>query len=179
MVNVGDLGYQVRELPSGAWVQLRIPAALRGEMIQVNLISSYRPSRIAPVGALSTNLQEPFIGNGYHEPLDQWGEISSTNTIKPHNLPLCDLQSSIAEDVIWQSWLPINEKSKYMELQIWYPHKTFDVKESEKGYRFQIELVVEGTHANNDIRLPSSNGSFLAVENLGNRDDAALLPIPL
>lgn len=178
-VDVGELGYQVREMPTGAWLQLRTPAALRGETIHVNLMTSYRPSSVMPVKALSGSLQKDFISNGSSEPVSQWGQTPDREFQVHHGVQLCNALPPPEEDVIWQTWIPVAEKAKYLEVQVWYPQEVLSTRAGDIGYRFQTELVSGGTYDSKASYFPGALNSSLQVEQLGGRGEGALLPIPL
>lgn len=179
LVDVGELGYQVREVPTGAWLQLRTPAALRGETIHVNLMTSYRPSSLMPVKALSGTLQKDFISNGSSEPVSQWGQTPDREFQAHQGIQLCNALPSPEEDVIWQTWIPVADRAKYLEVQVWYPQEVLSTRAGDIGYRFQFELIPGGTYDNKANHLPSAVNSSLQVERLGSRGEGALLPIPL
>lgn len=178
LVDVGELGYQMREVPTGAWLQLRTPAALRGETINVNVMSSYRPSSVMPVKALGGSLKEEFICNGSSEWVRQWGHAPDEKFQMHYGVQLCNALPPREEDVIWQTWIPVDEKAKYLEVQIWYPEATLAKREGDKGYRFQVEVVPGGAYDNQGSRLLGLANGALQVEQLGSRGDGAILPIP-
>ncbi len=179
VVKVGGLGYQVREMPTGAWLQLRTPAVLRGETICVNVITSYRPSSVMPVKALDECLQTDFISNGTSEWVSQWGKTPDEEFQSHNGARLCTALPLPEEDVIWQTWVPVSEKTMYLELQVWYPQEVLSPRDGDKGYRFQVELVAGGTFDNKANHLPGAVKDSLQVEKLGARGDGALLPVPL
>ncbi|MBC3951042.1 T6SS effector BTH_I2691 family protein [Pseudomonas folii] len=179
LTNAGDLGFRMEEIHTGAWLQLRIPAALRGTMIQVNLLNSYRPSQIMPVIALGGSLQSYFLESGFPESIGQWGHTPDKKEKLFLSIQLCKPLPQPDEDIIWQAWIPVEEKSKYVEVQIWYANEILDVKDGDRGYRFQMELLASGAQEDIEQRLPSSSDSALAVEKLGGRYDGANLLVPL
>jgi hypothetical protein len=179
LVDVGELGYQMREVPTGAWLQLRTPAALRGEAIHVNLMSTYRPSSLMPVKALGGSLKEAFIRNGASEWVRQWGQAPDEKFQMHYGVQLCNALPPQEEDVIWQTWIPVDEKAKYLEVQIWYPEASLATREGDKGYRFQVELVSGGAYDNQGSRLLGAASGALQVQHLGGRGEGAILPIPL
>ncbi|SQG00788.1 membrane protein [Paucimonas lemoignei] len=178
LVNVGDIGYQVRELPSGAWLQLRIPATLRGETIYVNSVTSYRPSQIMPVTALDGGIHEYLIDHGSPESIDNWGRTSDKKAQRIYDVEVCKVLPDSEEDIIWQAWVPIDDKAKYLELQVWYSQEALTAREDDKGYRFQVELVSGGTYDNKESRMPRAASGSLPVEKLGGRGNAAMLWVP-
>jgi len=179
LTNSGDLGFRVEEVHSGAWLQLRIPAALRGTIIKVNLLTSYRPSHMMPVIALGGSLQRYFLQYGAPESTSQWGNTPNKKAEFLRNNQLCKSLPQPGEDIIWQTWIPIGEKSKYVEVQVWYATEVLPAKKIDRGYRFQMELLADGASVDEERRLPSSSDSPLEVEKLGGRDDSAILPVPL
>lgn len=174
LINVGDLGYQLRELPIGAWLQLRISAELRGETICVNLLTSYRPARLMPVKALSGSLQKDFLSNGCSEVVGQWG-----NTPDKKFQPHYGISGTprLNEDVIWQTWIPLDERAKYLEVQVWYPEEILATRKGDRGYRFQMELAAVGMYDDRESRLLEAGSSSLEVEKLGGRGEGAILPV--
>ena len=171
----GRAGYLPREVSNGAWIQLRIPTFLRGEIIHVNLTASDRPGYVMPVEASGGSLQEHFIGYGTIETTAEWSKASDQKTQIRYNDPPYRTAPPRGEDVIWQTWIPITDNAEYLEFQVWYPTAILPVKDDDKGYRYQIELKAEGLSESNS-HTPS-DGSVLSVEGLGGRTEAAILPI--
>ncbi|WP_426142191.1 hypothetical protein [Pseudomonas sp. DWP3-1-2] len=171
----GRAGYLPREVSNGAWIQLRIPAFLRGEIIHVNLTASDRPGYVMPVKASGGSLQEHFIGYGTIETTAEWSKASDQKTQIRYNDPPSRTAPPRGEDVIWQTWIPITDNAEYLELQVWYPTAILPAKDNDKCYRYQIELKAEGLSESNS-HTPS-DGSVLSVEGFGGRTEAAILPI--
>lgn len=172
-------GSIARESQNGAWLQLLLPASVRGELAHVNLIASGRPFPGFPVEKVGDSLKNPFSGYGTVEAVTEWREASSSKTQVHWNEPPQKPKPPADEDVIWQTWVPLNESAQYLELQVWYSPETLAIRDGDKGYRFQIELVPEGQTDNSDSRVVGLNESPMIVESLGGRKDAVLLPIPL
>jgi len=177
--DVGDLGYQVREVYSGAWLQLRMPAALRGATLHMNLLSSYRPSQVMPVTALGGSLGEYLIEYGSTESIGQWGKTPESKAPAHYEISRCRALPDSNEEIIWQAWVPVDEKAKYLEVQIWYPVEILAPRSDDKGYRFQLELLPSGAYDNSESRLLGATKGSISVEKLGGRGDGVMLPIPL
>lgn len=175
-VNVGHTASVLRKVPNGAWVQLRIPAALRGEIIQVNLIASRRPGLMMPVQLLGGSLKDYFIGYGVTESVAGWEITSDQKPDMLYNDPPYRPIPSEGEDVVWQTWVPVPDNAQYLELQVWYPPTIITVRNGDKGYRFQIELDAEGASESNGHIL-GANNNVLLIEKLGGRNETANLPI--
>jgi|GEM_PF-1973139 len=174
-----DIGYLPSETQNGAWVQLRLPEAIRGEMAYVNLTASGRPFPGFPVQRVGDSLKDEFSGYGRVEAVAQWGKVSPLKSQNRFNEPQQKAIPPADEDVIWQTWVPLTESTQYLELQVWYSAQTLTIRDGDKGFRYQMELVPEGETDGSDSRVVGSNKNSLAVESLGSRADALLLPVPL
>jgi len=179
LVNAGDLGFRMDAVRTGAWLQLKVPAILRGTTIQVNLLSTYRPSQVMPVIALDGSLQKYFLEYGFPASADTWGDMPDEKPKPLLDAQLCKPLPPFDEDIVWQAWVPIHEKSKYIEVQIWYSADVFAPTKGDRGYRFQLELLKGGTHDVAESRLPGSESSSLQVEKVGGRGEGATLILPL
>ncbi|RMQ35986.1 hypothetical protein ALQ05_01050, partial [Pseudomonas amygdali pv. mori] len=51
------------------------------------------------------------------------------------------------EDLIWETWVPLDKDATYLELQIWYPSNLIHPGEEDQGYLFQMELGTRGDTA--------------------------------
>lgn len=67
--------------------------------------------------------------------------------------------------------------SQNIELQIWYPTEILASGEGDKGYRYRLELSEEGMNDQMDTRISARDSSKLVVQQLGGRNNAAVLPI--
>lgn len=168
-----------REAQNGAWVQLLLPEAIRGEVVHINLTASGRPFPGFPVERIGGSLKDSFTGYSTVEPVTQWRNVSSLKTQTYWNDPLQKTSPPADEGVVWQSWVPLNRNAEYLELQVWYSEETLAVRNGDSGYRYQIELIQEGASDNSDSRVVGSSKNSLEVESLGGRAEAALIPVPL
>lgn len=173
-----DIGYLPTEAQNGAWVQLRLPGAIRGELAHVNLTATGRPIPGFPVERVGDSLKDCFSGYGTVEAVAQWRRVSPLKTQTRFNEPPQTI-SPEDEDVIWQTWVPLTESAKYLELQVWYPKHILTIREGDQGYRYQIELTPEGESDGSESRVVGSSKNSLTVESLGGRADALQLPVPL
>jgi hypothetical protein len=174
-----DIGYLPTETQNGAWVQLRFPGAIRGELVHVNLTASGRPFPGFPVEKVGDSLKDCFSGYGKIEAVAQWRRVSPLKTQTRFNEPPQTISPPAEEDVMWQTWVPLTESAQYLELQVWYSAQTLLIREGDKGYRYQIELTPEGEADRSESRVVGSSKNSLTVESLGGRADALLLPLPL
>jgi hypothetical protein len=124
-------------------------------------------------------LKDCFSGYGTVEAVAQWRRVSPLKTQARFNEPPQTISPPADEDVIWQTWVPLTESAKYLELQVWYPEHILTIREGDKGYRYQIELAPEGETDGRESRVVGSNKNSLTVESLGGRADALQLPVPL
>ncbi|MGF6207841.1 hypothetical protein [Pseudomonas frederiksbergensis] len=81
------------------------------------------------------------------------------------------------EPLIWQTWVPLTKEAQNIEVQIWYPTETLATGEGDRGYRYQLELSEEGVKDQKDTRISALDKSSLVVQQLGGRENAAVLPI--
>ncbi|WP_349971119.1 toxin VasX [Pseudomonas caspiana] len=174
-----DIGYLPTETQNGAWVQLRLPGTIRGELAHVNLTATGRPLPGFPVEKVGDSLKDCFSGYGTVEAVAQWRRVSPLKTQTHFNEPLQTISPPADEDVIWQTWVPLTEGAKYLELQVWYPEHILTIREGDQGYRYQIELTPEGDTDGSESRVVGSSKNSLTVESLGSRADALQLPVPL
>lgn len=168
---IGMAGYVDMPVQNGAWIQIRLPEALRGQWVQLNVISSTRPFGFMPTVQTNTPIADKFEERGKFTPLKKFGSLGSERP--PHNPS--DLYFPVfpaGEDVVWQTWVPLREEAVYIELQIWYP-KTVGVSgEKAQSYLYQIELSQEG-----NMTVDGSTFTQLEV-NKGSRAQALALVLP-
>lgn len=79
--------------------------------------------------------------------------------------------------MVWQTWVPLTADAQNIEFQIWYPSEILSSGEGDRGYRYQLELVGDGINDQNDTKISSLDDSTLVVQELGGRENAAVLPI--
>ncbi|MCD5979480.1 T6SS effector BTH_I2691 family protein [Pseudomonas quasicaspiana] len=168
-----------REAQNGAWLQLLLPEAIRGEVVHINLAASGRPFPGFPVERIGGSLKDSFTGYGTVEAVTQWRNVPSLKTQTRWNDPSQTTSPPADQGVVWQTWVPLNKSAEYLELQVWYSEETLAVRNGDSGYRYQIELVHEGASDNSDSRVVGSSKNSLEVESLGGRAEAALIPVPM
>ncbi|WP_221033403.1 hypothetical protein [Pseudomonas cichorii] len=143
---IGKVGYTDVPVQNGAWIQIRLPEALRGQWVQLNVISSTRPFGFLPTVQTNTPIADKFEEFGTFTPLKKFGSLGSE--CPPHNpsglyFPIFPA----GEDVVWQTWVRLREEAVYIELQIWYPKAVGVSGEKAQSYLYQIELSQEGNMA--------------------------------
>ncbi|SDA34734.1 hypothetical protein SAMN03159355_05542 [Pseudomonas sp. NFPP10] len=137
---------------NGAWVQILLPSALRGELVPFNVIASYRPLNILPVKAMDKPVQDPFIDKGHFTNSNHFTQVNN----RPHNqvsLARFPVLPPPGEDIVWQTWVPLAENADYIELQIWYPSQILDTGETDRGYLYQLKLERQGETAVDGLAL--------------------------
>jgi hypothetical protein len=159
------------------WIQLYIPAELRGALLKVNLTASHRPFHVLPIEKLDQSLQSPFVDHGRVVESTVLGRAPDASK---HKTPdgLCYPMPPAGEGVIWQTWVPLTEDAQYLELQVWYPPEILASGEGDQGYRFQLELDKDGAVDQKDTLISSLDTSSLSVQLLGGRDQAVAVPVP-
>ncbi|MBX8516695.1 hypothetical protein K5D69_18615, partial [Pseudomonas cichorii] len=141
---IGAAGYVSMPVQNGAWIQIRLPETLRGQWVQLNVISSTRPFGFLPTEETNTPIADKFEELGKFTPLKEFGRLG--NEQKPYRPS--DLYFPIfpaGEDVVWQTWVPLREEATYIELQIWYPNEMSASGQKSQSYIYQIELSQEGS----------------------------------
>ncbi|MDO7930280.1 hypothetical protein Q6A51_26275 [Pseudomonas sp. KFB-139] len=141
---IGKVGYVDIPIQNGAWIQIRLPEVLRGQCVQLNVISSTRPFGVLPTVEADTPIVDAFEKRGKFAPLKEFGRLGSERP--PYKSP--DLYFPIfpaGEDVIWQTWVPLREDATYIELKIWYPNEVSASEQKAQSYLYQIELSQEGS----------------------------------
>ncbi|KPW09542.1 putative Membrane protein [Pseudomonas syringae pv. atrofaciens] len=48
------------------------------------------------------------------------------------------------EDLIWETWVPLDKEATFLELQLWYPSDLINSGEDDRSYLFQMELGTRG-----------------------------------
>ncbi|MBX8587525.1 hypothetical protein K5D52_23725, partial [Pseudomonas cichorii] len=141
---IGKVGYTDVPIQNGAWIQIRLPEALRGQWVQLNVISSTRPFGFLPTVKTNTPIADKFEELGRFTPLKAFGSIGNEQKpYKPSDLYFPSFPAG--EDVVWQTWVPLAEEATYIELQIWYPKAVGVSGEKAQSYLYQIELSQEGS----------------------------------
>ncbi|KPW32847.1 hypothetical protein ALP45_01685 [Pseudomonas coronafaciens pv. atropurpurea] len=131
----------------GAGLQILLPSAVRGQSVHFNIISSKRPLGVLPVEKIDTPIPLPFIDRGQFKNTEHFGKLSNhpmRNACEDLTYPL---MPPAGEDVIWETWVPLEQGAAYLELQIWYSERLIRPGPQDIGYLFQIELNSEGKTA--------------------------------
>ncbi len=55
------------------------------------------------------------------------------------------------EDLVWETWVPLEKEAAYLELQIWYSDNLLNSGPQDIGYLFQLELSGKGETAINGV----------------------------
>ncbi|MBI6782117.1 T6SS effector BTH_I2691 family protein, partial [Pseudomonas syringae] len=132
---------------NGAGIQVRLPNLVRGESVHFNIVSSKRPWGVLPVEKIETSIHEAFLNRGQFRKVEQFGMLTNKPTIKASEDCTYPRMPPEKEDLIWETWVPLDKDAIYLELQIWYPYSLVNVREDDKGYLFQMELSTRGDTA--------------------------------
>ncbi|RIJ08385.1 hypothetical protein DXT77_21075 [Pseudomonas sp. 91RF] len=161
----------------GAWIQMHFPAELRGNVVRTNLAASHRPFYIGPVTKLDDQLQAPFLNNGQSVEATTFRSPPITRPLANASLGAIPPRPREGTSLVWQTWVPLTTDAQNVEIQIWYPIEILASGEGDRGYRYQLELDKEGVEDQKDSRISSLDNSTLVVQQLGGRNDAAVLPL--
>jgi hypothetical protein len=171
--------YMNVRIQDGAWVQLQVPAPLRDAVLRVNLTASHRPFLVMPATKLDGELQPPFVDHGRIEDISVIGNTPENRWNRnEHAVFGFPVMPPEGEDIVWHTWVPLDEKAQYLELQVWYPEEILTSGEGDRGYRYQLELDEQGVKNQKDTRVSSLDTSTLQVQTLGGRESAIVLPMP-
>jgi hypothetical protein len=134
------------KIQDGAWIHILLPKNLRGRSLEFNVISSERPLGILTVKQSIKPVIDHFLNNGNFKTSASFGSITTQQPEKSNELyfppiPLPD------EDVVWQTWIPLDTKADFIEFQIWYPEDIVKPGVEDVGYLYQIELMENGQTA--------------------------------
>ncbi|MCL6309064.1 hypothetical protein QQL38_00965 [Pseudomonas syringae] len=128
----------------GAGVQILFPGALRGQSVHFNVISSKRPWGVLPVEEIKSPLHEPFLDRGQFKSVDQFKTLANKPLGNAHEDFTFPLMPPAGEDVVWETWVPLEEGATYLELQIWHSDELINPGPEDIGYLFQVKLNSEG-----------------------------------
>ncbi|MEQ4186531.1 hypothetical protein ABNM43_24080, partial [Pseudomonas syringae] len=132
---------------NGVGVQVRLPNLVRGQSVHFNVISSKRPWGVLPVQKIDDPLHEAFLAHGQFRKAEQFGTLTNKPAGKASEDFTYPLMPPENEDLIWETWVPLDKDATYLELQIWYPSNLIHPGEEDQGYLFQMELGTRGDTA--------------------------------
>ncbi|KPX81918.1 putative Membrane protein, partial [Pseudomonas amygdali pv. mellea] len=141
---LGKGDYYSTQVQDGAGVQILLPSAVRGQSVHFNIISSKRPWGVLPVEKIDSPVQQPFLERGQFKQAGQFGKLdnqAARNAYEDFTFPLMPPEG---EDLIWETWIPLEEEATYLELQIWYSDSLIKFSQQDIGYLYQLELNSEG-----------------------------------
>ncbi|MCF5031856.1 hypothetical protein, partial [Pseudomonas syringae] len=130
---------------NGAGIQVRLPGTLRESSVSVNVISSKRPWGVLPVEKIDRSVQADFLDRGQFRNVKQFGTLTNKPAGKAYEDFTYPLMPPQNEDVIWETWVPLDKDASYLELQIHYPPHLTNSGQSDTGYSFQLELDTKGS----------------------------------
>ncbi|MBI6672545.1 hypothetical protein YA0637_13405 [Pseudomonas syringae] len=131
----------------GAGVQILLPSAVRGQSVHFNIISSKRPLGVLPVAKIDDPILDPFLDRGQFKKVDQFKKLVNQPARKAQEDFTFPLMPPESEDVVWETWVPLEKDATYLELQIWYPDSLIRPGQQDVGYLFQLKLDSQGDTA--------------------------------
>ncbi|SOS14428.1 hypothetical protein CFBP6109_00622 [Pseudomonas syringae pv. cerasicola] len=132
---------------NGAGVQVCLPNLVRGQPVHFNVISSKRPWGVLPVERIDDPLHKAFLAHGQFRKAEQFGKLTNTPAGKASEDFTYPLMPPENEDLIWETWVPLDKDATYLELQLWYPANLLNSGEDDRSYLFQMELGTKGDTA--------------------------------
>lgn len=143
----GEVPVKVQD---GAWVQILLPKDLRGRSLDFNVISTERPLDGWSVRQSEKPVIDSFLDNGLFKTAASFGSLTTQRPEKPDNryFPPMPPQN---ENLVWQTWIPLDTKADFVELQIWYPEDIVKPGPEDIGYLYQIELGDSGSTATDGL----------------------------
>ncbi|MCH5519620.1 toxin VasX [Pseudomonas syringae] len=130
---------------NGAGIQVRLPGTLRGSSVSVNVISSKRPWGVLLVEKIDRSVQADFLDRGQFRNVKQFGTLTNKPAGKAYDDFTYPLMPPQNEDVIWETWVPLDKDASYLELQIYCPFPLASSGQSDTSYSFQLELDTKGS----------------------------------
>ncbi|WP_222943786.1 hypothetical protein, partial [Pseudomonas congelans] len=128
----------------GAGIQILLPSAVRGQSVHFNIISSKRPLGVLPVTKIDEPILYPFLDRGQFKEVGQFKKLVNQPARKAQEDFTFPLMPPEGEDVVWETWVPLENDATYLELQIWYPDSLIKLGQQDVGYLFQLELSSKG-----------------------------------
>ncbi|WP_214346938.1 toxin VasX [Pseudomonas congelans] len=144
---LGKGDYYSVAVQNGAGVQVRLPNLVRGESVHFNIVSSKRPWGVLPVEKIGDPLHQAFLDRGQFRTAEQFGTLTNKPAGKASEDFTYPLMPPENEDLIWETWVPLDKDATYLELQIWYPASLLNLGEDDRSYLFQMELGLRGDTA--------------------------------
>jgi len=138
------IGYVPVTTQNGAWIHLQLPSALRGHLIQFNIIDSKRPFSILPVKKMDDPVQDPFLDKGQFESVSVFGKATNKSPESNSSIARFPPMPPAGEDIVWKTWVPVSDNADYIEFQIWYPTQVLATGAGDQGYLYQLELDATG-----------------------------------
>ncbi|MDU8500658.1 toxin VasX [Pseudomonas syringae] len=145
---LGKGDYYSVAVQNGAGVQVRLPNLVRGQSVHFNIVSSKRPWGVLPVEKIGVPLHQAFLDRGQFRKAEKFGTLTNKPAGKASEDSTYPLMPPENEDLIWETWVPLDKDATYLELQIWYPNNLINPGQDDRGYLFQMEL---GTRGDTDI----------------------------
>ncbi|SDX22294.1 hypothetical protein SAMN05444514_1151, partial [Pseudomonas syringae] len=144
---LGKGDYYSVAVQNGAAVQVRLPNLVRGHSVHFNVISSKRPWGVLPVEKIDRPLHESFLDHGQFRNVEHFGTLTNKPAGKASEDFTFPRMPPEDEDLIWETWVPLDKDATYLELQFWYPASLFKTGEDDRSYLFQMELGTRGDTA--------------------------------
>ncbi|EJN31002.1 toxin VasX [Pseudomonas sp. GM80] len=166
---VPKIGSRMVPFQTGAWVQWRLPSALRGKTVEFNITGSKSRLNILPVTRTDDPVQDPFLDKGVllgDDHFEKIGNSSPSQVAEKFDSEKVDP----GKDFIWQAWVPLGENTDYLEFQIWYPPLIISGDSDDRGYLYQVEISTDGSteadglsKKNLQVKSASRNESLVLV----------------
>ncbi|NAT37412.1 hypothetical protein CU661_07640, partial [Pseudomonas syringae pv. actinidifoliorum] len=144
---LGKGDYYSVAVQNGAGVQVRLPNLVRGQSLHFNIVSTKRPWGVLPVAKIDDPLHEAFLDRGQFRKAEQFGTLTNKPAGKASEDFTYPRMPPENEDLIWETWVPLDKDATYLELQLWYPANLLNPGGDDRSYLFQMELGIRGDTA--------------------------------
>ncbi|PBK52852.1 hypothetical protein BUE60_14775, partial [Pseudomonas syringae pv. actinidiae] len=144
---LGKGDYYSVAVQNGAGVQVRLPNLVRGQSVHFNIVSTKRPWGVLPVAKIDDPPHEAFLYRGQFRKAEQFGTLTNKPAGKASEDFTYPRMPPENEDLIWETWVPLDKDATYLELQIWYPANLLNPGGDDRCYLFQMELGTKGDTA--------------------------------
>ncbi|MCF5453501.1 hypothetical protein GIV89_17330, partial [Pseudomonas syringae] len=99
---------------------------------------------VLPVEKIDSPINESFLNRGQFRQAGQFGTLGNKAARNAHEDFTFPLMPHESEDLIWETWIPLEAEATYLELQIWYPDSLIKPDQQDIGYLYQLKLNREG-----------------------------------
>ncbi|WP_434676999.1 hypothetical protein J3P77_12715 [Pseudomonas sp. R1-18] len=148
-LELGESGYAVQSVQSGAWIQLSLPATVRGATLNLSVISTERPYAVLTVEQNKNAIAKHFLDNGRFSSTSTFRTVDERYGKSSGEMYFPVIPPS-EEEILWQAWVPLSKTARFIEFQIWPPAES-PANSKARTYLYQVELKPKGQLASDGL----------------------------